>query len=397
LPRKIDFFFFDAGGGHRTAATALKAVIERQGRPWAIRLVNLQELLDEIDLFRKYFGYRVQDSYNLLLRKNWTLGMGLLRTGLHGLIRLYHPRQLRILEAFWRGQPPDLVVSLIPNFNRALFEALQRSNPAAPFVTIVTDLADYPPHFWIERQAQYLVCGTDRAVEQARKTGYGPDQVFRVSGMILRPQFFEPRTADRVAGRRRLGLDPEIPTGLVLFGGEGSVRMVEIARGLEATRRDLQAIFICGRNEELARRLRGAKRRYRFWVEGFTSEIPYYMQLADFFIGKPGPGSISEALEMDLPVIVELNARTMPQERYNAQWVREQGLGIVVRSFGHIAEAVERLLGPETFERYRAAARGVENRAVFEIPEILEEVLRRGPLRPHPDGPGLSGRIRTRT
>ena len=372
-------------------------MIERQERPWAIRLVNLQELLDEIDLFRKYFGYRVQDSYNLLLRKNWTLGMGLLRTGLHGLIRLYHPRQVRILEKFWRGQPPDLVVSLIPNFNRALFEALQRSNPAAPFVTIITDLADYPPHFWIERQAQYLVCGTDRAVEQARKTGYGPDQVFRVSGMILRPQFFEARTVDRAAGRRRLGLDPETPTGLVLFGGEGSARMVEIARGLEAVRRELQAIFICGRNEELARWLRGAKRRYRFWVEGFTSEIPHYMQLADFFIGKPGPGSISEALEMDLPVIVELNARTMPQERYNAQWIRELGLGIVVRSFGHIAEAVERLLGPENFERYRAAARGVENRAVFEIPEILEEVLRRGPLRSHPDGPGLSGQIRTRT
>ena len=30
-------------------------------------------------------------------------------------------------------------------------------------------------------------------------------------------------------------------------------------------------------------------------VVGFTSEIPYYMVLSDFFIGKPGPGSISEA------------------------------------------------------------------------------------------------------
>jgi hypothetical protein len=68
-------------------------------------------------------------------------------------------------------------------------------------------------------------------------------------------------------------------------------------------------------------------------VEGFTSEIPYYMALSDFFIGKPGPGSISEALAMKLPVIVERNSWTMPQERYNAEWVLEKQVGIVLHSF----------------------------------------------------------------
>ena len=61
------------------------------------------------------------------------------------------------------------------------------------------------------------------------------------------------------------------------------------------------------------------------YVEGFTKEVPRYMQLADYFIGKPGPGSISEAVAMRLPVIVERNAWTLPQERYNADWVRETG------------------------------------------------------------------------
>ena len=46
------------------------------------------------------------------------------------------------------------------------------------------------------------------------------------------------------------------------------------------------------------------------------------MQLADFFIGKPGPGSISEAVQQGLPVIVVDNAWTMPQERYNARQAR---------------------------------------------------------------------------
>ena len=51
------------------------------------------------------------------------------------------------------------------------------------------------------------------------------------------------------------------------------------------------------------------------------------MQLADYFIGKPGPGSISEASPCACPVIVERNAWTLPQERYNADWIREQRRG----------------------------------------------------------------------
>ena len=50
------------------------------------------------------------------------------------------------------------------------------------------------------------------------------------------------------------------------------------------------------------------------------------MWLSDFFIGKPGPGSISEAIQMKLPVIIERNSWTLPQERYNADWVRRNRL-----------------------------------------------------------------------
>ena len=112
-------------------------------------------------------------------------------------------------------------------------------------------------------------------------------------------------------------------------------------------------------------------------VEGFTSNVEHYMALADFFIGKPGPGSISEALQFHLPVIVECNGRTLPQERYNAQWVTEMGYGMVVKSFGEIASSVEKLVDPATFEGFRRKASMYSNRALAEVPLILEECLRR--------------------
>jgi len=374
LMKSLDFIYFDAGGGHRAAANALREVMERQNRPFQIRMVNLQEVLDEIDIFRKITGLRMEDVYNTLLKKGWTLGSPQLTAGMHLVIRLFHPKQVRLLERFWRASAPDMVVSLVPNFNRALGESLRKALPGVPLVTILTDIADYPPHFWLERQEQYLICGSAKAVEQARQMGHAEDRVFRTSGMILSPRFYEapPLSAEeRADARAALGFRPEEPVGLVLFGGQGAAVMHEIARRLDGR----QLLLICGRNDKLAARLRALPHTAPVYVEGFTREVPRYMQLADYFIGKPGPGSISEAVAMKLPVIVERNAWTLPQERYNAEWVREQGVGIVLPNFQGVADAVEQLLDPARYAEFRAATERIENRAVFQIPDLLEAIL----------------------
>ncbi len=375
MSHNIDFVYFDAGGGHRAAATALKAVIEQQNRPWRVRLVNLQEILDSLDIFRKITGIRLEDVYNLVLKKGWTLGSAQGLAAMHGIIRLYHGPQVRLLREYWGRETPDMVVSLVPNFNRAMWQALQAVNPSVPYVTVITDFADYPPHFWMERQDQFMVCGTERAVGQARKMGYRDDRVFAVSGMILRPRFYEEAEIDVGAQRVRLGLQADLPTGLVLFGGEGSSAMMDIARALDRSDAPLQLIFICGRNATLRERLMEMPALHPRYVEGFTGEIPYYMRLADFLVGKPGPGSISEALAMKLPVVVVSNAWTLPQERYNAEWVREKEVGVVLQSFSGIERGIAGLIEPANFARFRANAAAIHNRAVFEIPDILERVL----------------------
>jgi 1,2-diacylglycerol 3-beta-galactosyltransferase len=132
--------------------------------------------------------------------------------------------------------------------------------------------------------------------------------------------------------------------------------------------------MICGHNEKLRKKLGAMPHEAPLFVEGFTKEIARYMQLSDYFIGKPGPGSISEAVAMNLPVIVERNIYTLPQERYNAEWVREKGVGVVLPNFRDIGRAVDELLEPAAYARFRAAAGRLHNRAVFEIPDVLERL-----------------------
>jgi 1,2-diacylglycerol 3-beta-galactosyltransferase len=365
--RKLTIVFHHAGGGHQSAADALKATLSGQEHPWDVTLLDIQELLDPLDLIRRATGLRIQDTYNLILRKGWTRFTPQLLVVLQGTVRLYHAPIVKLLRAYWAQHPADLVLSVIPHFDREIADSLRAvattmPGTKTPFVTLITDLADYPPRFWIERESEYIIVGTERAQQQALTMGHPADHIFQTSGMILKPRFYEKTTVDRVAERKRLGLEPECPTGIVLF-----------TRQLNESGSGVQLILICGHNQKLAAELKSLQTRKPIVVVGFAQNVEYYMALADFFIGKPGPGSISEALQFHLPVIVECNSKTLPQERYNAEWVTEKGYGIVVWSFKRIAPAVQRLLESATFNKFRGKVNEYSNRALFEVPAILEK------------------------
>src|SRR6266852_4545000 len=375
--KKIHVVFHDGGGGHRNAAVALKTIVEQQQRAWDVELVQFQELTDKLDILRKATGIRIQEQYNVLLQNGWTLGSVYLLRLLQGAIRVFHRPLVRLLEEFWRQKPGDLLVSVIPHFNRAIGESWNKVYTSRPFVTLITDLTDFPPHFWIEPlKEQYVIAGTERAAEQARALGHDDAHIFRTSGMILRPDFYAADNSDPLALRIELGLQPALPTAIVLFGGHGSKVMYDITGRLDAAQLPLQLILICGRNEELAAKFNAQQWRMPVKAIGFTKEIHKLMRAADFLIGKPGPGSIAEAMVRKLPVLIECNAWTLPQERYNAEWVAEKRVGIVLSSFREVVSGVRRMLDAAALAEFRKNVVALDNRAVFEIPEILEKLLR---------------------
>lgn len=369
MPR-IQLVYFNAGGGHRAAARALEAAIARRHPDWEARAFNLFDVLDPEGRFRSLAGIEPEDLYNLRLKKGWTAGLAQELKILQASIRLAEAFLVRRLVPYWRASSADLVVSLIPNFNRPLIDSVNAALPGIPYLTVMTDLADHPPNFWIEPDtAQHVVCGTERAVAQARSMGVPEQRVHRASGMVIHPDFYGPMLADAAAVREELGLDPGRRTGIVMFGGHGGPAMETIARQLD----DVQLVLMCGHNDKLAARLRRAQAGAPRAVLGYTPHVRRCMQVGDFFVGKPGPGGLSEAVHLGLPVVTFKNRWTMPQERYNPDWVLEHGLGLVVKSARDIRPAVMQLLGD--LASYRASVRQVRNNAVFEVVEIMSSML----------------------
>lgn len=378
---------------------ALAAVLKDQYQTWKIKPVDLQKVLEPIDPiyrmtqrltpslkkivlpFDPEFAcapIQAQTLYNTALKRGLTHGFDLMLPALKKWIKNNGPEIEAVLQDYWERpdtDKPDLVVSLIPNFNGVIYRALGAVHPHIPYVTIMTDIVDTPPCFWMEDQDQTIVCGSQKAFDQAVKTGfYDQENIVNVSGMILKQDFYRPLSSYALT-RESINLDPFKPTALIMFGGNGSMAAQDIVKRLSRLSPPMQFIVLCGRNKLLVEKLQGRKDCH---AVGFVSNVADYMRLADFFIGKPGPGSISEALHMGCPVIVEDNTSTMPQERPNAVWVSDNGVGIVVKSFKRdAAQAAQQMLSNLPALKQNIVANLKENRAVFEIASLLPMVMSR--------------------
>src|SRR5260370_36838305 len=104
-----------------------------------------------------------------------------------------------------------MVVRVSPHYTRASTPTVDHVWPDTPFVTVLTDIADYPPHFWIERQEQHVICGAEMAARQARELGIPEKRVLRASGMILNPSLYRQLDLNRRADPPRRAA-PALPS-----------------------------------------------------------------------------------------------------------------------------------------------------------------------------------------
>jgi 1,2-diacylglycerol 3-beta-galactosyltransferase len=210
---------------------------------------------------------------------------------------------------------------------------------------------------------------------QAKLIGIPDERVARVSGMVLHPRFYQmggKEAHERVRREMRIGDGFLV---VLLFGGKGSPEMEPLSARILEGSPAFRVIAICGDNRALHEKLAPLEARAggRLHRVGFTDRVADFMAAADLLVTKPGPGSLAEAFQEGVPVVVVRDRHTIPQERFNTRFVEEHGLGVVVGRWTEIPAAVKALADdPGRRERLRAAAKALPpNRAVYEVIEIL--------------------------
>lgn len=316
----VVFYFSDTGGGHRSAA---EAIIEAMEDEYAGLFTA--EMVD----FFKGFGpgpmRRMPDLYPEMVKAKalWQASFYATngRTQARVMTASLWPLMRSSMRKLVKAHPADLVVSVHPLATSSTLKALGTRHP--PFYTVVTDLVTTHA-LWFDSRADRILLPTEPARERALKYRMPPEKL-EVVGLPVAERYCAP-VGNKRALRRRLGWPADLPMALIVGGGEGMGPLAKTARAIDGSGLRLGLAVVCGRNNKLQAKLRSAPWDNPAFIYGFTKDMPDFMRAADMIVTKAGPGTIAEALNANLPII--LYAKIAGQEDGNVSYVVSEGAGV---------------------------------------------------------------------
>ena len=398
MPPRILFAIGRGGGGHKASARAVRDALPAGLRD-SVEFCDFGYALEACIWGGqpRSSGFDCDEVYNLLLRFGFTSIASVLGHIARLSAYVLHGPIVRGLTRMWSGPAkPDVVVSFVPYFNAVMRDALGVINPNASLVTVVTDFASSAEHWWIDEAKResavrhVIVAGTPTLQRQCAELGYAPTDVLASSGMVVHPSFHRaaPSAADddessgaesandvmtMRAGEMRSRCDEReggCDRALISFGAFPPMRVEHIVNALAHTQPQLELVVLCGGNDALLNRLRA---RGNCVAEPMISSqrVRDHMRQASFVIGKPGPGTVSEASVSGAAFVSERKG-VMAQERLVLDWIDESGAGVVVDDLTR--------LPPDLCERVRRCrptvrANAAANRAVFEVRDLVTSLL----------------------
>lgn len=243
-----------------------------------------------------------------------------------------------------------------------------------PQAVVVTDFDVHA--MWLCRHSEQYFVALEETRVHLEKLGILPEQI-SVTGIPIDPVFAEAK--DKHEMRAKHGLLANRTTILLSAGGFGVGPVEHMLESLSELQHPAQVVALCGRNEELRRRverltarLASLSRQFVIKAIGHTTEMDEYMSASDILLGKPGGLTTSEALAKGLAFVI---VNPIPgQEERNSDHLLEEGVAIRCNNLPALAYKIDRLLAdPPRFDAMQAAARRMAR------PDAAREIVRRLP------------------
>lgn len=368
-PKRILMLMSTAGGGHKSAALSLSATLTAR---YGDRVI-----IDMVDVLKEYAPQpfdHMPEAYQIMIKSPaawkgfYDLGDGVRRSKMiTSSIALYARRHSeRLLD----NHPADIIVSTYHFANSPILETLHRRKSKTPFVTVVTDLVTAPP-VWFDTKTTICITPTQATADLALKSGLDPKTIVTI-GMPVSEKFHPP-TKPKDQLKKALGWDQGRPAIIAMAGGEGIGSLDQIAD--ELSRLDAVIAVVTGKNSQLLSKLSGPDTPSNIRAYGFVTNLADLMQAADLIVTKAGPGTIVEALNTHLPLV--LYSRLSGQEDGNVSFVTDSGAGIWEPRVLNLAPTIEEILDePGVLQSMSSAAASLaQNGANSKIVDVIGELI----------------------
>lgn len=339
MKKRILYLYSETGGGHRAAATALMAAIDLTGnKKCSQQMIDVfASTSNFMNVFAKMYAPVIKYS-----PKFW----GMLYYWLNSpskikkLEQLADPFVTKNLAKIIRKVKPHVIVSVHPMVNHLAIKAIKQSGRRIPLIVVVMDPVTLH-RAWITPEASAVIVMTTEAKRHAIEYGM-PAKKVKIIGLPIHPKFSLKR---KVKKKNRLF------TILLMGGGEGAGKMDKIIEEFEKNKVKAKVIIISGRNQKLEEKLKKMIDEVSFpmQVYGFTDQVQKIMAESDLIVTKAGPGSIAEAMAMDLPIII---TSWLPgQEEGNVEYVVRENVGKVSKDPKKVVKLIKEIMQPANYRK----------------------------------------------
>ena len=343
MKKKVLIAYASYGSGHKKVAEYVDEYFKQHSDNYEIKVIDVMDYASLIaKLNQKFFNLNFKYQMSLSQTIGYEITDNKIVTAPYKEItKLFLNKKLEkeILKF-----NPDVLISthffpsiLMGNIN-------QKYNKNTKIITILTDYASHA--MWLKnhkRENAYIV--TNEIVKN-ELIDYGiPENKIYPFGIPLSSQFKQiDKDTDKVKSRYNIQNNKLL---FLFFGGGsmGSSFTYNYLKQLLKEELDINIIFVSGKNTKLKEKCDEyiAKNNIKnVTVIGFTNDISNLLNIADVVISKPGGLSVTEAVEMNTPMV--LIPGNGGQENHNAKFITKNRFGIRTRTPYSLAKKCKKLV-----------------------------------------------------
>ena len=350
--RRILILSASVGNGHTTAAEALKQAFEIEHLAGEIRHEDVLKFTNP--LFRRLYGGAYLDFVNHIPEVLGWMYDQLDEPWKAEKRRMFFDKlNTTPLVKMIREYDPDWIVCTHFLPSEIVSDLKASGKLKSPQAIVVTDFDMHA--LWLCRNFEHYFVALDETVAYLETLGIPAEKV-TVSGIPIAPLFSEKKSKGSM--REKYGLAPDVPTVILSLGGFGVGRIDKLLDALRTIRRPVPILAMCGRNEEMKKKLEAARKpddTVQIIPVAYTKAMDEYMTASDLIVGKPGGLTTCEALAKGLVFVI---VNPIPgQEERNSDHLLENGVAIRSNNPATLGFKIEKLLDdPLRLEQMRKNA-----------------------------------------
>ena len=369
MPKKVLILSCGTGGGHNSAAKAVKQALNQKGIE--------ADFKEYLEITRPKLKDKVNDLYI-----NSTNNEGKVFEYVYNLGKLYQKTKLKSpvyslnklnankLYYYIENNFYDYVVTTHLFAAQALTAIKKEHN--IHFIAIATDYVSIP--FWEETNPDYFIIPSDKLKSDFIKKGINEEKLIPL-GIPVQLEYS--MDYDKNIVKKELNLDLNKKYILVLTGSMGFGNISDLISDLVEEIKDCNFIISCGNNNEL---LQEIQKKYKdsknVSALAFTQKLNLYIKASDIVLTKPGGLTTTEIATIRKPF-----KHTMPIpgcENYNAEFFQNLKMSIKCNAKDEVIKNTKRLLIDDDLQKEMVLnqKKYINRNASMDIANFIEKQLK---------------------